>query len=206
MNTGQSWQKLTSLTPEMMSRPLGNVYVALSERYAEHGLESPAHRILSEASVGKAYLKGMGIQSLLDCQPDFSREIFGKVMCAYYGGRAEVHIRRVITEVIYCDFKSMYPTVNTLMGLWSFVIAHGMTLETTTDATRAFLNEVRFEDFQNPDQWKCLTTLVRLKPSHDLLPVRAPYDGRTHTIGLNYLTPESRLYGSRSRMFWCRSF
>ena len=55
----------------------------LSERYAKHGLESPVHRILSEASVGKAYLKGMGIRSLLDCQPDFSREIFGKVMCAY---------------------------------------------------------------------------------------------------------------------------
>ena len=169
-------------------------FVALSERYAKHGLESPAHRILSEASVGKAYLKGMGIRSLLDCQPDFSGEIFGKVMCAYYGGRAEVHIRRVITEVIYCDFKSMYPTVNTLMGLWSFVIAHGMTMATTTEATRAFLNEVRFEDFQNPSQWKRLTTLVRLQPNHDLVPVRAPYDVRVNTIGLNYLTFEPPLW------------
>ena len=105
-----------------------------------------------------------------------------------------MHIRRVITEVIYCDFKSMYPTVNTLMGLWPFVIAHGMTMETTTEATRAFLNEVRFEDFQNPGQWKRLTTLVRLHPNHDLLPVRAPYDGRVNTIGLNYLTFESPLW------------
>ena len=68
--------------------------MALSERYAEHGLETPAHRIFSEASVGKAYLKGMGIKSLLECQPNFTREMLGKSMCTYYGGRAEVHIRR----------------------------------------------------------------------------------------------------------------
>ena len=169
-------------------------FMALSERYAEHSLETPAHRIFSEASVGKAYLKGMGIKSLLECQPDFPREMLGKSMCTYYGGRAEVHIRRVITEVIYSDFKSMYPTVNTLMGLWSFVIAEGMTMETTTKETRAFLNSVRFEDFQNPEQWPHLTTLVRLKPNHDLLPVRAQYDGKSNTIGLNYLTSEMPLW------------
>ena len=169
-------------------------YLALSERYAEHGLESPAHRILSEASVGKAYLKDMGLKPLLECQPNFPRVIFGKTLCAYYGGRAEVHIRRVITEVIYCDFKSMYPTVNTHMGLWSFVIADGMTMETSTEETQALLNNLRFEDFQNPIQWQRLTTLVRLKPHQDLLPTRAKYDGKVNTIGLNYLTSDTPLW------------
>jgi hypothetical protein len=47
-------------------------------------------------------------------------------MSSYFGGRAEVHIRRTVVQTLYCDFASMYPTVCTLMGLWWFVaLVHG---------------------------------------------------------------------------------
>jgi hypothetical protein len=42
----------------------------------------------------------------------------GAIMSSYFGGRAEVHIRRAIVPTVYCDFASMYPTVCTLMSLW----------------------------------------------------------------------------------------
>ena len=55
----------------------------------------------------------------------FDRRIFAPIMETYYGGRAEVRLRRMITEVLYCDFKAMYPTVNALLGFNEYLIAKG---------------------------------------------------------------------------------
>ena len=169
-------------------------YEALIAKYTEHGLDKPAHRILSEASIGKGYLDQMGIEPLLACQPDIDRSIFGKIMCGYYGGRAEVRIRREIREVIYADFKSMYPTVNSLMGLWDFVIADGMSWHDTNAETQEFLNRVTVSDLQMRDTWRSLRTIVRINPDGDVLPVRAKYDGKVNTIGLNYLSSDHSLW------------
>ena len=169
-------------------------FKALADIYSTHSLDTPLHRILSEASIGKAYLKQMGIKPLLACQPGIPRSLFGKIMCAYYGGRAEVRTRREIREVLYVDYKSMYPTVNSLMGLWDFVIADGMTWADTTTETQEFLTNVTLADFQTKDTWKRLRTLVRIKPDKDIVPVRAKYDGKVNTIGLNYLTFEDSLW------------
>src|SRR5262249_14424321 len=87
-------------------------YQELTRRYAEHGLSRPVSKILSEATIAKAYLQDMGIKPFLRCDPQFNRRYFGPILCAYYGGRAEVRFRRTVREVIYCDFKSMYPTAN----------------------------------------------------------------------------------------------
>lgn len=169
-------------------------YETLTLRFSEHGLDTEAHRILSEASLGKGYLKQMGVKPLLLYQPDIPRTIFGTIMASYFGGRAEVHIRRVITQVQYCDFKSMYPTVNSLMGLWRFVIGSKLTWHDTVVATQEFLNGIALDDLQKPGTWQCLSTLCRIKPNGDILPVRAPYDGKTNTIGLNYLTSDISLW------------
>jgi hypothetical protein len=169
-------------------------FTALSQRYADHDLSQPIDRLLSEASIGKAYLQQMGIKPLLECDPEFSRRSFGEIFCAYYGGRVEVRNRRVIREVLYCDFKSMYPTVNSLMGLWDFVIAESVTVHDTTVDTRTFLESVTLEDLQDPKTWKKLCTIVRISPDGDVLPVRAKYNGETHTIGLNRLTSEHPIW------------
>ncbi len=169
-------------------------FAELDRRYSEHGLDTPTHRILSEASIGKAYLKQMGIRPFLGNLPDFPREIFGQITCAYYGGRAEVRIRREATQVLYCDFKSMYPTVSALMGLWSFVVAQDLSIHDTTRETQVFLDKVSLQDMQSKETWKRLRTLVRIQTNHDLLPVRARYDGKVNTIGLNYVSNEQPLW------------
>ncbi|MGR3290394.1 MAG: hypothetical protein ACU0C9_04270 [Paracoccaceae bacterium] len=166
----------------------------MDRRYRGHNLNTQTHRILSEASVGKAYLKQMNIKPFLANLPDFPRETFGQIACAYYGGRAEVRIRRVPTQVLYCDFKSMYPTVSALMGLWPFVVAQDLSIRDTTGHTQALLDSVCLEDLQTPDMWQKLQTLVRLRPDGDVLPVRAKYNGKTNTIGLNHITNQQPLW------------
>src|SRR5208282_171792 len=95
--------------------------------------------LYSEASLGKAYLRTMKIKPWREVQPDFPPELVGQILSGYYGGRAEIGIRRQITPVIHCDFLSMYPTVCTLMGLWSFVRAGGITWRDGTRETKALL-------------------------------------------------------------------
>lgn len=171
-------------------------YSELKRMYQGHGLTTPLHKILSEASIGKAYKKAMGIAPLLSTQPESERADFGRIMSTYFGGRAEVRIRREITQVLYCDFKSMYPTVNALMDLNRFVIAEGYTKRDATEETRAFLEAFRIEDLQQRETWTKLTTLVRLCPQADVLPVRTRYsEGKDNlTIGLNHLTSDAPLW------------
>src|SRR5208282_5752016 len=87
-------------------------YQNLRDRYALHALEeTPLGKILSEASLGKAYLKQMGVLPFMRVQPDFPVHLTGQIMSAYFGGLAAVRWRREIRLVLYCDFLSMYPTV-----------------------------------------------------------------------------------------------
>jgi len=164
-------------------------YASLLDKYAEHGLtDTPAHRIYSEASLGKAYLNEMGVTPWLKAQEDFPPSLLGIIMNTYYGGRAEIRIRRLKTRVLYCDFRSMYPTVCTLMGLWRFVIASGIDHEDWTAETRELLGSVGLKDLQKPEFWKSLTVLVQVAPDADVFPVRANYSENARTIGLNGLS------------------
>ena len=188
------------ITPEYLDYARADVqaswecFLRLKQRYAEHGLETESHRILSEASIGKAYLKQMGVEPLLACQPDIPRSIFGTIMCAYYGGRAEVRIRRMIRQVLYCDFKSMYPTVSALMGLWPYVIGSELTWTDTTQDTQGLLDRIQIIDLQKPETWQLLKTLVRVRPDQHTVPVRAKYDEKVNTIGLNVLSSQEPLW------------
>ena len=102
-------------------------YDALKARYETHRLTlTQPTRIYSEAGLGKAYLRQMGVKPWREMQPHFDPKIIGAIMSSYFGGRAEVRIRRETVRALYCDFASMYPTVCTLMGLWRFVIAKGV--------------------------------------------------------------------------------
>lgn len=183
------------LTPEYLDYAIADAqvtwecYVELRKMYEAHGLiETPPHRIYSEASLGKAYLRQMGVERWTKLQPDFSPELLGIIMSTYYGGRSEVRIRRQMTRVLYCDFRSMYPTVCTLMGLWRFVIAQGVEYEDWTAETRMLLERIGIDDLPYRNIWPFLTTLVQIVPDDDVLPVRARYGENSRTIGLNYLS------------------
>jgi hypothetical protein len=170
-------------------------YQSLRDRYALHALEeTPLGKVLSEASLGKAYLKQMGVRPFREVRPDFPPHLTGIIMSAYFGGRAEVHWRREIRQVLYCDFLSMYATVCTLMGLWRFVIARGIEWSDATEKIRALVNSISLDDLQRPEFWPLLTTIVRVSPQADIFPIRAKYDGKSQTIGLNYLTSKKPLW------------
>ena len=90
-------------------------YKSLRDKYTLHALEeTPLGKVLSEASLGKAYLKHMGVRPFREVQPDFPDHLTGLIMSTYFGGRAEVRCRREVRQVLYCDFLSMYLTVCTL--------------------------------------------------------------------------------------------
>ncbi|PLS86324.1 MAG: hypothetical protein CYG60_07830, partial [Actinobacteria bacterium] len=168
----------------------------LQKQYEGYGLtETPMEKIYSEASLGKAYLRQMGIEPWQDLQPDFPPELLGAIMSSYYGGRSEVRIRREPVQILYCDFLSMYPTVCTLMGLCHFVISEGVRWSDATEEVRRFLEEVTLEDLQKPETWPKLRALVRVKPDSDVFPVRGRYgEEGQYTIGLNHLTSEEPLW------------
>ncbi len=189
------------LTPDYVRYALRDVqttwecFDALSRRFATFRLDQTGlYDLYSEASLGKAYLKTMKIKPWRQVQPDFPPKLIGVIMSAYFGGRAEVYIRRQIAPVIHCDFLSMYPTVCTLMGLWRFVRANGVAHRDDTRGVKAMLAQPRGNlvgQLHKRGGWSDLTTLVQVRPKRDLFPVRAQYpDGDPFNIGLNYLTAE----------------
>ena len=190
-----------ALTPDYVRYGLRDVQTTwecfdhLARRFASFGLrDTGLYDLYSEASLGKAYLRTMGIKSWQEVQRGFPLHLVGAIMSAYFGGRAEVHIRRQITRVVHTDFLSMYPTVCTLMGLWSFVRANGVTYRNDTSGVTALLArppDELVEQLRTKDGWKDLTSLVQVKPKHDLFPIRARYpDADTLNIGLNFLSAD----------------
>ena len=190
------------LTPEYIEyavRDTQTTYECYREavrRYETFGLSrTPVHKIYSEASLGKAYLAEMRIKPWLELQQNAPPSVVATILSAYYGGRSEVRIRREKREVMHCDFLSMYPTVCTLMGLWRFVIATGMTWRDGTEQVRTFLAQITPDALQDPSTWRNLTTLVQIEPDADVLPVRARYeDDRPSTIGLNHLSSDEGVW------------
>jgi len=171
----------------------------LTERFESFELTgSGAFDLYSEASLGKAYLKTMSVTPWRKLQPEFPPQLIGHILSAYYGGRAEVHIRREIVSVIHCDFLSMYPTVCTLMSLWDFVCAKGVRHFDDTKAVRALFEtpvEELIESLHQKVAWSQLAVLVQVQPKRDLFPVRAKYpQTETATIGLNFLTSDDPLW------------
>lgn len=171
-------------------------YADLSARFDRlHLTRTISEKVYSEASIGKGYLKEMGVTPWRDAQPNYPSPMIATILSTYYGGRSEIRIRREKRQVILCDFLSMYPTVCTLMGLWQFVVAEGMTSADATAETRELLDTVDLAELKVQPVWKRLRTLVRVLPDGDVFPVRAAYQkGAQTTIGANHLTSDRPLW------------
>ena len=150
--------------------------VKLQGEYEKHPITLQATKAYSPASVGKAYLRAMGILPILERQPSFPKEYLGYAQSAFFGGRASAHIRKLVVPVVYTDFLSMYPTVNSLMDLWRFVIAREIHVVRNCRAEILdFLRALKSRDLFNPDTWNSLTGFVRIIPDGDILPTRGKY-------------------------------
>jgi hypothetical protein len=144
--------------------------------FARHQIDLTPGKAFSAATIGKAYERAMGIRPVLERQPDFSPEVMGWAMAAFYGGRAECRIRRLPVPVVYCDFVSMYPTCNALMGTWSLVTAKRIDTADATDDVRQLLAAPDLVDrCYNPATWKRFVCLVEVEPDGEVFPVRAMY-------------------------------
>jgi hypothetical protein len=92
---------------------------AIKHEYELHPIDLPPDRAYSPASLGKAYLRAMGIVEPMRKFRSIPPEIHGIAMAAYFGGRAECRIRRWPVPVVPVDLTSEYPSVNALLGIWT---------------------------------------------------------------------------------------
>jgi hypothetical protein len=150
--------------------------VKLLEEYDKHPVDLQATKAYSPASIGKSYLRAMGIPPILERQPSFPKRYLGYAQSAFFGGRTSAHIRKVPVPVVYTDFLSMYPTVNSLMDLWSFVTANEIKIVEHCQAeVEIVLRQVTVDALFKPAIWKRLTAFVRIIPDGDILPSRGRY-------------------------------
>jgi hypothetical protein len=166
--------------------------IKLLAEYAKHPINLQPTKAFSPASIGKAYLRAMGIDPILERQPDFPAAYLGFAQTAFFGGRTSAHIRKVPVPVTYVDFLSMYPTVNGLMDLRRFLIAREVrVVEHCQAEIKRFLGTLTAEKLFSPKTWKRLPAFVKLIPNGDLLPSRAKYSAASNDwqVALNYLYP-----------------
>lgn len=91
---------------------------SLKHEYELHPIALPPDKAYSPASIGKAYLRAMGIVEPMRKFKDLDPKIHGIAMAGYCGGRAECRIRRWPVPVVPVDLTSEYPSVDALLGIW----------------------------------------------------------------------------------------
>jgi hypothetical protein len=168
--------------------------IKLFEEYEKHPITLQATKAYSPASVGKAYLRVMGIRPILERQPDFPEQYLGYAQSAFFGGRTSAHIRKVGVPVVYTDFLSMYPTVNSLMDLWRYVTAQEIkVVEHCKEIVESFLKELTVADLFDPATWKSLPGFVKVVPNGDVLPSRGKYSHESGDwqVAVNHLYSKS---------------
>jgi len=173
----------------------------LLSEYDLHPVSLQETKAFSPATIGKAYLKEMGITPILKRQPNLLPYV-GFAQTAYFGGRTSSHIRRIPVPIVYTDFLSMYPTVNSLMNLWRFVIARKIKIvDHCKEEIIHFLRQITRDQLFRPETWKQLAAFVRLIPDGDILPARGQYGSGSNDwqVGINHLhagVPDDELWFS----------
>jgi hypothetical protein len=107
-------------------------------------------------------------------------EILGIAMQAYFGGRAEVHIRRTRVPVMRLDFVSQYCTLNTLLRNWEVLTAASVEFPDATKNVRHLLNGIARSPDKCSDRelWPDFRFFALVRAEHDIFPVRAAYKDR----------------------------
>jgi hypothetical protein len=166
---------------------------ALRAEFDCHPIDLKPNSAYSPASIAKAYLRAMGVVPP-SRKFDFAPQIQGIATQAYFGGRAEARIRRTVVPTVCTDFKSEYPTVNTLMGLWTYITAANVRIQTATVDVRNLLTNLKLDTVFHPEFWHEIRGYALVEPDGDILPVRTTYNGESNNVGLNPLTSEKPLW------------
>ena len=167
------------------------IYSRLRKIYVNHDLSTPIDKISSEASVGKAYYKDLGITPFLEMitnaedthYKDLMLQTCGIAMEAMAGARAECRCRHQVREGIGADFKSEYPTINYLLGLQDLLIAERVDIvdcDANGEAAQ-FLRNTAIADLLSADKahmlstWRGLRGYALVDPACGVWPVRTLY-------------------------------
>lgn len=171
-----------------------NLYRALAAEYERWGLSRAPSGLSSPATLAKQCLSEAGVAPLRSRLAALDEELLGYAMVAYYGGRAECHIRRVSVPVVYLDYASMYPTVAALLGMWRFMVCASLETEEGDPAACAqWLAGLTAEKVLDKTLWPELCGFALVQPHGDVLPARAPYSGDAHGIGVNEIFSDEPL-------------
>ena len=173
-----------------------DVYKKIEESIKQLGLMGiPYDKLYSGASIGKQLFKQMGIKPFKELSPKYPVSKFGIIMETFYAGRVECKLRHEIRDVEVLDFTSMYPTVVTLLNLWDFIKSKGYIEIKATEEIKEFLGKITLDDMVNPETWKSLVGIVKIKPDKDILPIRAGYsDNNEKTVGLQYISSDKEIW------------
>jgi len=172
-----------------------SLFVRLIDEYNKYHIDTIPTRIYSPASIGKAYIRQMGIESFRSKNPDFPKDILGHIMTTYYGGRSEVRTRKTPMRICLLDFLSMYPTMCILQKLWDFIISDRIDCIDDTDSIKEFVDSVSPKTFSDPQSWTKLNAIVQVELNDDIVPLRARYREKyAFNIGLNYGSCREPIY------------
>jgi hypothetical protein len=166
---------------------------ALRIEFDRHPINLAPDKAYSPASIAKAYLEAMGLDKPSK-KFNLSPHHLGIAMQSYYGGRAEVRIRHTQVPVVYTDFLSQYPTVNTLMELWKLLIADNLRIEDATAEVCELLQNLTLKQTFDPKFWIQLRFFAQVQPADDIFPVRTNYAGDNSNIGVNPLQSENSIW------------
>jgi hypothetical protein len=153
-------------------RITGELMGAMLAEYARHPIGVHAVEVFSPATIGRGYLDAMGIRAPLKRWPHFPKPELGFAMSTFYGGRTSAHIRRFLVPVRYCDFTSMYPTVNALLRTWDLLTAASYEIVDVTDQARTLLASLTLDRLFDPAMWPELGFFAQIIAQGDILPVR----------------------------------
>ena len=177
------------------------IYKRLRELFCKHfssvhnefGVATDIDKIYSEASLGKAYLKALGIvpflegnvkeAAVLKSHRDMMLTTCGIAMEAMHGARSEVRWRHEIREAMVADFKSEYPTLFVKLGLQELLIAERIDVahgdakgEIVNKLRRIEIGDLLSEDKKRQEAlWKELVGYALVDPADGVWPVRTVY-------------------------------
>jgi hypothetical protein len=160
-------------------------FATYDPEYSQKPEDTPLTKLYSPGSVAKAFLRKMNVSPSLPAQKA-PPEYRGYAISAFYGGRFECTLRKVLAPVVTLDYSSQYPTVYTIMQLHNLAIAAEYEIVRCHEEAIALCERIR----RNPDLlldrniWASLVVFVKVSPHEDYLPVRAAFSGDASNVNI----------------------
>ncbi|MBV8846293.1 MAG: hypothetical protein JO307_26095 [Bryobacterales bacterium] len=162
------------------------LYKALRAEYLRHPFATFANdrekpdggrymgQLYSSASIAKQYLRLLGITPLLQKRPKLDLKYLGRGEAAYFGGRADVRVRKQDVPVSVLDFTAMYATIFCLQRLDKLLVAPSIGIRTVTPEIKGLVQKITADPTAlfDPKIWPKLNCLVLVDPNWAILPVR----------------------------------